>query len=476
MATAKQNFYKWHRILGLIALIPVIGWTLSGLSHPFMSNWFRPQIAIEVFKPVSQQQMKPVLSLQQMLDQNGITELRNFNLVRFNNHSYYQVLGKDSVNNYYSVVDGKLLKSGDQQYATMLARYFTQDSVSAIKAIILQKGFDSHYQPINRLLPVWKVALNRPDGMDVYIETGHSRMGTFNNNTRKNMLWFFEQLHTWSFLAAIGGEQFRVVVMLVVVCIMFLSLLSGLTVYGLFWKKFKSATEKREQAGREDTRFVHRFHRQLGIIVSFVMLTFTVSGAFHLMVKLHNIEPEKKSFEQLINRKDLQISNLNLPLADSTIKKISLVSYAGKSYYQVSNNKKEVLYFNTSNGEQLANGDKLYAAYLSGFYKGNTPSARPAITQIRQFDNEYGFINKRLPVQKVAYPNSENWYIETTSSKLATKVAGIDRAEGLSFIFLHKYFGMSWAGKNIRDIVSMLAALGVLVVSLFGFAAFIKNK
>jgi hypothetical protein len=206
------------------------------------------------------------------------------------------------------------------------------------------------------------------------------------------------------------------------------------------------------------------------------MFTFTVSGAFHLMVKLHNIEPEKKSFEQLINRKDLQISNLNLPLADSTIKKISLIIYAGKAYYQVSNHKKEVLYFNTSNGEQLANGDKLYAAYLSSFYRGNTPSAQPAITQIRQFDNEYGFINKRLPVQKVSYPNGENWYIETTSSKLATKVAGIDRAEGLSFIFLHKYFGMSWAGKNIRDIVSMLAALGVLVVSLFGFAAFIKNK
>jgi hypothetical protein len=35
---------------------------------------------------------------------------------------------------------------------------------------------------------------------------------------------------------------------------------------------------------------------------------------------------------------------------------------------------------------------------------------------------------------------------------------------------------MTWAGKNIRDIVSMLAALGVLVVSLFGFASFINNK
>jgi hypothetical protein len=128
----------------------------------------------------------------------------------------------------------------------------------------------------------------------------------------------------------------------------------------------------------------------------------------------------------------------------------------------------------------LPDGDVQYARQLANFYNdGHKPEkvySRVNVTQIRQFDNEYGFINKRLPVQKVSYPDGENWYIETTTSQLATKVAGIDRAEGLSFIFLHKYFGMSWAGKNIRDIVSMLAALGVLVVSLFGFAAFIKNK
>jgi hypothetical protein len=46
----------------------------------------------------------------------------------------------------------------------------------------------------------------------------------------------------------------------------------------------------------------------------------------------------------------------------------------------------------------------------------------------------------------------------------------------LSFIFLHKFFWMTWAGKDIRDVVSMLSALSVLLVALFGFAAFIKNK
>lgn len=477
MATAKQNFYKWHRILGLTALIPVMMWTLSGLSHPFMSNWFRPVIALEVYKPVPAK-TKPVLSIQRVLVQNGVSSFINFGQVRFNKDTYYQVLGTDSVYNYYSANNGKVLPNGDKIYATYLARYFTQDTTSKIQSISLQKTFDGHYQAINHLLPVWKVAFDRPDGMDVYIETGQSRMGTFNNHTRKAMLTVFEQLHTWDFLAVIGGDQFRNAVMLIVVAAMFLSLLSGLTIYGLFWKKFKTATQNRRANKRKDTRFVHRFHRQLGLIVSFVMLTFIISGAFHLMVKMHNNGPAQKTYVQHINSKDLIFSNLAVPVADRLVKNINVVKFNDSTYYQLNDIKKNVSYFNTATGTQLANGDTQYAGYLSGFYHTGEASAKgkTSITQIRQFDNEYGFINKRLPVQKVSYPGGENWYIETITSQLSTKVADIDRAEGLSFIFLHKYFGMTWAGKNIRDVVTMLAALGVLVVSLFGFAAFIKNK
>ncbi|MBB5397759.1 PepSY domain-containing protein [Mucilaginibacter sp. AK015] len=479
MATAKQNFYKWHRILGLTALVPVIMWTLSGLSHPFMSNWFRPVIAQEVYKPAPAK-TKPALSLQQVLNKNSIDSFINAGQISFNKDTYYQVLGTDSTYNYYSANTGVLLPGGDKLYATYLARYFTQDSTSKIKAISLQKTFDSHYQPINRLLPVWKVAFDTPNGMDVYIETGQSRMGTFNNNTRKVMLAVFEQMHTWQFLADIAGDQVRVLVLLVIVSIMFLSLLSGLTIYGLFWKKFKAAQQNRKAGNRKDNRFVHRFHRQIGLIVSFVMLTFVISAAFHLAVKLHNIGPEQKSYTQVISGKDLTVSNLALPYADSSVKNINLVKFNDSTWYQVSDFKKNITYYNTQTGTLLTDGDTQYARWLANFYRGK-PGAKKVkgtvnITQVRQFDNEYGFINKRLPVQKVAYPTGENWYIETTTSQPATKVAGIDRAEGFSFIFLHKYFGMSWAGKNIRDIVSMLAALGVLVVSLFGFSAFIKNK
>jgi hypothetical protein len=478
-AAVKSNFYKWHRVLGLTALVPVIFWTLSGLSHPFMSNWFRPSIAREVFKPLPQSKMKPSLTIQQVMDRNHITALRNFSLINFKKGTFYQVLGVDSVYTYYSATDGVLLLHGDNDYAEYLARYFTQDSTSAVQ-ISLQQGFDSEYQAINHLLPVLKVSFDRPDGMDVYVETGQSRMGTFNNNTRKAFLSLFEEFHTWQFLARLGGDTFRNMVLLIIMAIMLFALISGLTVYGLMWKKFKTIAQNRKAKGVQHNRFLHRFHRQIGLIVSFVMFTFVISGAFHLVVKLHNNGPVKADYGQVIKRSQLVASDLALPVADSLISKIGVVSFGSNTYYQVTNDQKEIAYFNTITGKEQTNADKDYARFLSTYYRPK-PSiekyyGRVNVQQVKQFDNDYGFINKRLPVERVTYPNGDNWYIETGTSKLAAKVTDIDRAEGLSFIFLHKYFGMTWAGKNIRDIVSMVAALGVLVVSLFGFASFINNK
>jgi len=480
---AKRRFYKWHRILGLTALIPIIGWTISGLSHPLMSNWLRPTIAKEVFVPATQEKIAPRVSLQQVLDVNKIAEIRNFSLIKFDKGTYYQVLNKDSIYQYYSAADGSLLHNGDKDYAAYLARYFTQDNKSPVKEMTFQTKFDSHYQPINRLLPVWKVTFDRPDGMDVYVETAQSRMGTFNNNTRKFFLVLFEQLHTWQFLADIGSEQFRLITLMVVVSIIFLSMLSGLTVYGLFWKKFKEVTQKKKNNGAEDKRIIHRYHRQLGIIMSVLMLTFTVSGAFHLYISLYNLKGNSNDYQQLINVKDLKLSTLKLPVADSSILRIGLAKFNDKTYYQILTNKKQVLYINATNGDELPDGDAEFARFLSTYYqtegggsRKQKISARTIVTPVKQFTNDYGFINKRLPVEQVSYPNEGDWYIETTSAKLATKVDGTDRAEGLTFIFLHKFFWMTWAGKDIRDIVSMLAALGILVVSLLGLTAFIKNR
>ena len=105
----------------------------------------------------------------------------------------------------------------------------------------------------------------------------------------------------------------------------------------------------------------------------------------------------------------------------------------------------------------------------------------PAIAStgfLTKFDKEYGFVNKRLPVVKLALAtdNHLTYYVEPATSKLAASIVDSDRREGLSFGVLHKFLFMDWAGKDIRDIVTIFSALGVLVVSLFGFVLFLKVK
>jgi hypothetical protein len=99
-------------------------------------------------------------------------------------------------------------------------------------------------------------------------------------------------------------------------------------------------------------------------------------------------------------------------------------------------------------------------------------------TPIDHFEGEYGFVNKRLPVVKVAFhtPQHTTLYVETSTGRLATRVDDIDRYEGLSFAFLHKFHAVDSLGKNLRDIITMLAAAGVLAVSLLGLQLFIKGR
>jgi hypothetical protein len=98
---------------------------------------------------------------------------------------------------------------------------------------------------------------------------------------------------------------------------------------------------------------------------------------------------------------------------------------------------------------------------------------------LTDFDKrEYGFVNKRLPVVKLEYNSDDNttYYIETSTSRLASVANNSTRREGYSFAIFHKFFFMEWAGKNIRDFATVISVLGVLIVSLLGLILFIKRK
>lgn len=519
----KRNIYRWHRIIGLITMIPVIFWCISGMMHPFMSHWFKVKLPHEFVKPTSINQAQIKWSVQEVLAKNKIEVLKNFRFVSIANNTYFQVKKPNNKLVYFDTQTAKELPVGDKQYAEALARYFTEDSTSSIKNIVEITDFDDEYRYVNRLLPVWKVSFNRPDNMDIYVETEQSRLANFNENQRKAFLWIFNNFHNWEFLEKITNRTLQISIMMACLCIIIISMLSGLVIYGFMWGKFKKPKNAEDKLG-----FLRKYHRQIGLWVAFVTFTFAFSGAYHVTKKLTVDDRINYVFQPIIKRSDISTNSAALPLDWSKITNISIVKIEEKLYYQVFQKSEEkgawkkeqqdkaekigeksankttpnIVYYEVATANILPDGVTVHAKDLvSHFFTqektGVSAACCEAIVEttdasqqdetlpnllstsyLAKFDREYGFVNKRLPVVKLALETDDKltYYVEPATSRLAAKIVEADRREGLSFGVLHKFFFMDWAGKNIRDIVTILSALGVLVVSLFGFALFLKIK
>lgn len=262
------------------------------------------------------------------------------------------------------------------------------------------------------------------------------------------------------------------------------------------WKKFKKSTPSLSQ------NFLRTNHRKIGIIISFLTVTFAFSGGYHAIQKWEpNILP-KIIYEPIIKVSDIKIQSTKINVNWSQLINSSLVKFKNQYYYQcdvydVENEKGQKQFINAKTNVFEKNIEIQYAQYLVSKFKimllnpdttccEMQTSARcksnftlKSSSILNEFDNrEYGFVNKRLPVVKLEYnsSNSITYYIETSTSRLASVVSNSTRYEGYSFAVLHKFLFLDWAGKNIRDFITVISALGLLAVSVLGLILFIKTK
>ena len=513
----KQHMYKWHRTLGIITLIPVLFWTLSGLMHPFMAHFLKPEIAHEKLEqtPISQSLLP--LSLQEVLERNKLETFKNFRIVSFDNATYYQVKTITGDLIYFDVSTAKKLSSGDQKYAEWLARYFLDDTKSTVTKSEIITEFTSQYKYVNRYLPVYKMSFDRPDGMQIYIETASSKLATFNPTSRQIFIWFFDTFHNWSFIDAISNNSLRIITMLLFLSIITFSAVSGIVIYGLLWKHFKKTDALQPKKG------IRKYHRQIGIWISLFTLTFAFSGAYHATTKWEPYTLSQMIYEPTFTTKSLGVSNKKINIDWNRFENASLIALNDTVYYRCQllapldkkanesvavpepkwkkkeSNPLEIVYINATKNTVTPNVDIDYAQFLAYYFTDGAPKTaccemipetsepEPSLNNakvvetklITEFESrEYGFVNKRLPVIKLAYDTPENttYFIETATSRLAAVVKNSDKLEGYSFAILHKFLFMDWAGKNVRDLSMVLAALTILVVSILGLILFLKKK
>jgi hypothetical protein len=248
-------------------------------------------------------------------------------------------------------------------------------------------------------------------------------------------------------------------------------------------------------------------------------LTFAFSGAYHATTKWSPYTLSQMVYEPTFSTKEIKIANNNLNLDWSRFENIGIITLNDTIYYRCQltekekrkfrkttdskwnkkqESKSEVVYINATTNQIMPNIDFEYAEFLAYYFTDGTPKGaccemdnsgeepQPALENAKLLESkiltdfesrEYGFVNKRLPVIKLTYdtPEKTSYFIETSTSRLAAVVTPADKVEGYSFAIFHKFLFMDWAGKNIRDLTMVLAALTILIVSILGFVLFLKK-
>lgn len=467
----KKNFYLWHRRLGFMACFAAFLWCVSGFFHPIMS-WTQPRPAAMFLEPTKVAVGDAPLSPAEAFTRNGIARFRTFHLVKFGDTTFYQVQtqGKPELT-YIDTATGAALPNGDARYAEHLAREFLKDFQSPVASVRRLDDFDDNYKSINRLLPVYKVTFDRRDGMAAYIDTGGSRLSTLEHSLKRRLSWVFTTFHNFEFVGS--NERLRIAVLILFALTTFGVAASGITVYGLFWKRFRARNVQADATPRGRFR---KYHRSIGIAVSVAMLMFAASGAFHAFDKRKGSPFGKTAFPEGQFASG-QFTRPLGPVIGRGATDVTVVRLDGTAHYRIARADRSVDFVNAMSGEPANDAAARYIRQLAVGYGGFGDVQIASLTPVTKFDGEYGFVNKRLPVVKVQFNDAKNtrFYIEPSSGALAARFAdGARSIESYSFDILHKWrFLDPVIGKTARDVVMMLFVGASALVSAMGLILFL---
>ena len=458
--------YKWHLRLGIIAGVLMIVWAASGLIHPLLSFTgikpmaFTPPVEAVVVEGAKAPSFLPV---------QNVTALRH---VSVDGQPYYQLtLQHQAERVYYNAHTGAFLPHADGMRAERLARHYSGEKTAKVLSATLQTVFDKNYPPINKYLPVWRVAFDRPDGLAVYVDTGEDKLGSINTPYKQTLLWLFQNIHTLKFLES-NAEAVRLGI---ITCAMLMILAMACLGIALLWTLKRP---KMPKGGRG-------LHRRLAWLVWLPVLAFSGSGLFHLWVQSTATTRETVSV-QPIDMAAIQ----SLPQGVSTAHDIRLSNTPKGLLWRVEiaaptmpNNaapnphahhmsktpRTKTAYFTVQDGAAVPFADTDIAVAI-------TPQATGTPTLLPMFSPEYGFANKRLPVWRVETPNGLV-FVDAKAGVVAARVSPLDKIELWSFSNLHKgQFLDKLLGVSHTQRDGILAGVATVIIVMSGIGLWLHQR
>lgn len=477
----RAALHRWHQRIAMVAGVAALLWGLTGLSHPLMV-WSSPRPAAFASSP-EPFMLTDALAPGSVMGLHDIERAATIRAVAApsGDHALWLIRESDrSPTRYFDSRSGLELAGEDQRRAERLARHFAGDEDSAISSADYLTAFTPDYPEVNRLLPVWRIAFDRSDGLVAYIDSAGGRLATLDNALRHAFLFTFSNIHTLAFLPK-GAEPARI-------------LLIGLLI-GSLWAAALLALGLLLLLRNGRRRGARRWHRLLGYAAVIPALMFSTSGLYHLLHAADVSMPEPDAPARAIAAKDIArlpplsggslAALIALDAGDGAVWRIDLAGDAADAPAMTADPHAHhrgdappaptgdgpTLWLEAASGAPLVGGAENLVRRIAAEQAGMEAGRIATISRVDGFTAEYGFINKRLPVWRVAFadPEAPRLFIDPVDGVIAGRAGNADLREGVVFNALHKWRWLDGIGNRNRDLVIMGFVALILIVTLLGW-------
>jgi hypothetical protein len=518
-----QSAKKWHLLLVWPAIISVLIYTLSALTHPLMA-WTGPQ-AEKRFPPRLIIPSDNINSVSKIIKNNKLTSAKVAKFVPFKEQVLLQITENEtSPRRYFSTIDFKEQNAHDERQAIWLAQYYLSANYK-INNIEMKTEFDTEYPSVNRLLPVYKINYETEDSLTVFIHTETQTMADISNDWKRSLKRVFQLFHTFTWLN--DYEAIRLILTSIIVSIITLmAITSFIFIIGINRNSIIKDTKR-------------RWHRRLAYVVTVPLFLFSISGIYHLLHASLSESVAGMGLTKNLNLSHWQAVNIDSNKLPTNMGQISLINIPAELHYQrlqkpiPTNHKTNYPYYRISslgnahnnaadnnhnhagkpldnkntrlkrfNGTALeskvnyinAEGspdnstdnssnshhdfdkalDKLLVAQQA---KALLKSNNPKLELISHFGPKYDFRNKRLPVWMAQGENGHRVFIDPVNQILVDRTNLAAQLEGYSFSFLHKWSLLSpILGRFKRDLLIMTILALTILLTAFGLAMHLNNR
>ena len=223
-----------------------------------------------------------------------------------------------------------------------------------------------------------------------------------------------------------------------------------------------------------------KFHKYLGYIGAIALLIFAISGALHPIMSWTGPQA-KHFFAPTTSISNAEINAILPILQKNQIKSANLIkiipSKAGNLLQVTKDNYR--YYYDLKNHLEIKNYDQIHAKWLASYYTNLDINKITNISLQTEFDHNYPWVNRLLPVYKVTFAQDDNLtaFIYTELNALANLTNQRKSNFQALFRILHSW---SWLDnfEHVRVILMMILLLSLffMLVTAIGLIFLIKKR